>query len=616
MCRMLMAVILVCSISIVFADTATQNNWSWGPGLWLQDFNWNGRFYNMSNVAYLDSSYIRLQTSGKISIYEGVDGPRGIHSEDIDGDGDKDILAAMQYGDAIIWYENIDGTGTSWMDHTVAGDLLSPVSVYSQDMDGDGDMDVLGVDKSNDCVAWWENIDGAGVNWTEHIIDENFPDPLSIYSNDINSDGYMDVLATGSAGYLSWWKNVDGSGLNWLEYPVDSLIGFSPSVYSEDINGDGNMDILGTSFSKNEVIWWENADDSGTVFIEHIVDDEYLFSPHSICSVDINGDGYMDILCAGVGEWDNNTNMVLGGVKWWQNGNGSGNYWIEREIDTSSGAVAIHSADLDDDGNMDVISTNYDDDNVQWYINEDGIGTQWKKSVLPSDIAPCDRSVYSGDLNGDGKPDILGSDYSSIVWWNLNDHVMEAWLESSCLFLGNDPGWGSIDWSDSEPAGTSVAFQVRACNSPDSTEMGAWSDTLYSPCSLAGILQEHDSYFQYRVILQTSDSSFTPVLEDVTITWDPVGMEGGEDCELHFFPVSPNPSSGFPVLRFSLPESGSVELSVFDLSGRIVEVVEEIEYSVGYHDVQLENLSPGIYFCRMTSGEYTSTQRFVVIEQL
>jgi hypothetical protein len=38
------------------------------------------------------------------------------------------------------------------------------------------------------------------------------------------------------------------------------------------------------------------------------------------------------------------------------------------------------------------------------------------------------------------------------------------------------------------------------------------------------------------------------------------------------------------------------------------------EYSPGFHDVLLGELTPGIYFCRMISGDFTATQRFVVIE--
>jgi hypothetical protein len=89
------------------------------------------------------------------------------------------------------------------------------------------------------------------------------------------------------------------------------------------------------------------------------------------------------------------------------------------------------------------------------------------------------------------------------------------------------------------------------------------------------------------------------------------------DCEypsaLALLPFSPNPSL-VPIIRFGSPEPASVELSIFDLSGRLVSKLHEDEYSQGYHDVLLENLAPGIYFCRMISGDFTATQRFVVIE--
>jgi len=83
---------------------------------------------------------------------------------------------------------------------------------------------------------------------------------------------------------------------------------------------------------------------------------------------------------------------------------------------------------------------------------------------------------------------------------------------------------------------------------------------------------------------------------------------------LSLLPFTPNPSAGSPAIRFSLPEPAFVELSIFDLSGRLVSMMNGNEYSSGYHDVLPGDLSPGIYFCRMISGDFTATQRFVVIE--
>ncbi|MCK4506441.1 MAG: T9SS type A sorting domain-containing protein [Candidatus Aegiribacteria sp.] len=46
----------------------------------------------------------------------------------------------------------------------------------------------------------------------------------------------------------------------------------------------------------------------------------------------------------------------------------------------------------------------------------------------------------------------------------------------------------------------------------------------------------------------------------------------------------------------------------------MVSEIYEDEYSPGFHDVLHGELTPGIYFCRMISGDFTATQRFVVIE--
>jgi len=68
------------------------------------------------------------------------------------------------------------------------------------------------------------------------------------------------------------------------------------------------------------------------------------------------------------------------------------------------------------------------------------------------------------------------------------------------------------------------------------------------------------------------------------------------------------------VIRFGLHEPALVDIVVFDLTGRLVSDVHGDEYSGGYHDVLIDDLSPGIYFCRMVAGEFMATQRFVVIE--
>lgn len=94
----------------------------------------------------------------------------------------------------------------------------------------------------------------------------------------------------------------------------------------------------------------------------------------------------------------------------------------------------------------------------------------------------------------------------------------------------------------------------------------------------------------------------------------PLGIEEDPDVSDLFLMISPNPSNSAPNFIFSISETGLVELMVFDLSGRLVREFSADEYPPGFHNVQLEDLAPGIYFCKMTVGDFTATQCFVVID--
>jgi hypothetical protein len=144
--------------------------------------------------------------------------------------------------------------------------------------------------------------------------------------------------------------------------------------------------------------------------------------------------------------------------------------------------------------------------------------------------------------------------------------------------------------------------------------MGARSAILTAPCTLEGLLADGDNYFQYRVILNTADLSFTPVLHDVTVGWGSLGIEGGSGAEPYaLYGASPNPVVGTAVLGFSLPVDSRVELTVFDLTGRTVHVTSE-EFCSGVHEVPVNDLACGVYLVRLISGKLTETRHFVVIE--
>ena len=82
-------------------------------------------------------------------------------------------------------------------------DSFTPIAVRAADIDGDGDMDVLGAARTADDIAWWENADGAGTSWNFHIVDATFNGAVSVGAADIDGDGTADYVLIGNTGALN-----------------------------------------------------------------------------------------------------------------------------------------------------------------------------------------------------------------------------------------------------------------------------------------------------------------------------------------------------------------------------------------------------------------------------
>ena len=120
-----------------------------------------------------------------------ADGARSVYSADVNGDGDMDVLSASKYDDKIAWYEN-DGD-ENFNTHIITTDADWAYSVYAVDMDNDGDKDVLSASLADSKITWYEN-DGNEI-FIDRSIVTSMIEPWSVYSIDLDQDGDLDVLS-------------------------------------------------------------------------------------------------------------------------------------------------------------------------------------------------------------------------------------------------------------------------------------------------------------------------------------------------------------------------------------------------------------------------------------
>jgi hypothetical protein len=356
------------------------------------------------------SSPAAMDITGQEVITTSASGAEKVYAADIDGDGDMDVLSASYSDDKIAWYENTDGAGTFGSQQVISTSASGPQSVHAADIDGDGDMDVLSASVNDNKIAWYENTDGAGTFGAQQVITTSAASAYDVYAADIDGDGDMDVL---SASYydnkIAWYENTDGAGTFGTQQVITTSAGGALSVYSVDLDGDGDMDVLSASTNDNKIAWYENTDGAGTFSAQKVITTS-AHNAKSVYAADLDGDGDLDVLSASRG--DNK-------IAWYENTDGTGTFGAQQVITTSaSGTFSVYSADLDGDGDMDVLSDLSSNNRIAWYENTDGVGTFGTQQVITTSTS-YPYSVYSADLDGDGDMDVLSASYidSKIAWY-------------------------------------------------------------------------------------------------------------------------------------------------------------------------------------------------------
>jgi len=88
-----------------------------------------------------------------------ADGAAETYANDLDGDGDIDMMSAASKNNEVAWYDENDGD-QSFSKHVVDDAADGAYAVGAIDFDGDADVDIVAAASKGDAVYWYEN-DGA-----------------------------------------------------------------------------------------------------------------------------------------------------------------------------------------------------------------------------------------------------------------------------------------------------------------------------------------------------------------------------------------------------------------------------------------------------------------------
>ena|GEM_PF-2178594 len=334
----------------------------------------------------------------------------GVFLADMDGDGDMDILSASNADNTIAWYENNGAADPTWTATDIATSAAGANSVFAADMDGDGDMDIVSSSANDNTIAWYENDGNANPTWAAADIATSANSARSVFVADMDGDGDMDII---SASYndntIAWYENNGAANPTWTATDIATSAAGALSVYAADMDGDGDMDIVSADFGDNTIAWYENNGAADPTWAAA----DIATSANGAASVflaDMDGDGDMDIVSA-----SSNDNTIA----WYENNGAADPTWTAADIVTNAGfARDVHAADMDGDGDMDIVSADFGDNTIAWYENNGAADPTWTAADI-STSANAPHSVFVADMDGDGDMDIVSADSgdNTIAWY-------------------------------------------------------------------------------------------------------------------------------------------------------------------------------------------------------
>jgi hypothetical protein len=289
-------------------------------------------------------------------------GPASIVVGDLNSDGKPDLAVANSRspGGAVTTLIG-DGTGSFGSPTTMTAPLANPNSVSIGDFNRDGRLDLAAVDFWGGTTSNVETYgavllgDGAGgFTASPVLVSAGLANPLAVGVADINGDGASDIVTVGA-----------------------KTSGSNPVGFTAVLRGDGTGAFPTRNFSQG-----------GDV-------------RRSLVLADLNGDSKLDLATADSGRED------FPGKAWVGLGDGTGCFGVcgggSFTADAGVGTTSIARGDFNGDGLSDLVTANYESDDVTVFLGN-GTGSLPTGQSFPAHDGPVGVNV--GDFDGDGRQDL------------------------------------------------------------------------------------------------------------------------------------------------------------------------------------------------------------------
>jgi len=333
---------------------------------------------------------------------------------DLNGDGILDLVTAG-YSDSFDGYATVRlglGDGSFGTASHFSSESFKTTALGLGDLNGDGILDLVTAGQSDASTNWhgYATVrlglgDGSFGSSTQFTTESGYSNALRL--GDLNGDGILDLVTAGTTSSYNGYATVRlglGNGSFGAASQFSTESSASLALNLADLNGDGVLDLITAGQSDPPY------DGYATIrpgLGDGSFGDPIQYTTESLSSValsigDLNGDGILDLVTAGISDSIDGYASIRLGL-----GNGTFGSSTRFSTETNS-SYAVSLADLNGDNILDLVSAGRSDSGGGYTTLRLGLGNgSFGNATRFSSESGFSFALSIGDLNGDGVLDLV-----------------------------------------------------------------------------------------------------------------------------------------------------------------------------------------------------------------
>jgi hypothetical protein len=206
-----------------------------------------------------------------------------------------------------------------------------------------------------------------------------------------------------------------------------------------------------------------------------------------------------------------------------------------------------------------------------------------------------------------------------------------AWTANYIVFTGYQAsGYPDVTWVRGTTNNFKAAYTQDSTAGTTRAFYAGWNGSAWStPSRLALSTIEADSTFGTPVAgyrngggdncLAIWSGQTVGVVNASYACTGTVGISGNNNGIPEIYSLSqnyPNPFNPSTSIEYALPNAGNVKLEIYDVSGKLVKILVNSHQEAGFHSINFDasNIASGMYFYKLTAGDFTDTKKMVLIK--